>query len=533
MSSQKSLALAGVGIAFLVGAGYAASRWLVGGELTPLAAAELISQEAVITGYLSTDPNDWSQLERVGIPQSLLENNWKKARQEMFAGTKIDYARDLQPWLGGMAFAIIPDATTQELSEPGFLAIFGIKNKLKAYAFLKKVEQEAKNIQKTDYHGITIRESQDSSEPSYVAVVGNKILVATNRQVIEQAIDTDKGLPSLADREETKAAFSEKLALKNSLGQIYLTNYPQLIKSLAQSQNNSELDALPVWDEVNYIVVGIGAENQSLRLQSITQLNSERLTQGFSQPSGKLLAQLPENTISLVNGSSINQIWSNTVTQLEADRTVNGYLNMLRGGLQMSSGLDLDRDIFGWMDGEFAVGLISTQTAIIPGLGFGLGGAMLFETKQPDLAKQTLAKLENLLQLSVGGAPNQIEIQGKTMTQWREPQSNFTLAYGWLDNNSLMFAVGEEVAESLGTKSLAKNTKFKAIAKQLPNKNFGYFYLDMDPIATGINGLSDYQKQEITPEAIELINSIDSIGATSTMSSPTTVRGDLAIRFKH
>jgi hypothetical protein len=200
--------------------------------------------------------------------------------------------------------------------------------------------------------------------------------------------------------------------------------------------------------------------------------------------------------------------------------------------LQMA-GVDLERDIFGWMDGEYAFGLIPTQTQIIPELGFGLGGAMLLETKQSDVAKEALAKLENLLQLSLGLTPNETKINGKTMTQWSEPYSNFTLTYGWLDDNSLMFAVGDRVAESIGTKPLTKSDKFDKFAKQLPNNNLGYVYLDMNPITKIINSLPESQKRSITPETLELINSIDSIGATSTMPNPTTIKGDVAIDFKN
>lgn len=72
--STKSLALTGIGIAVLIGAGYVASQWIFGRELTPLAAAELIPQDAVVTGFVVTNPNNWSQLEQVGIPPSLLNN---------------------------------------------------------------------------------------------------------------------------------------------------------------------------------------------------------------------------------------------------------------------------------------------------------------------------------------------------------------------------------------------------------------------------------------------------------------------------
>jgi hypothetical protein len=408
------------------------------------------------------------------------------------------------------------------------LGVLGIKNKLKAYQFFKKIEKETKNLQKTEYRNITIAEDRDSTKPSYLAMLGNRVMFASSRKIIEKAIDTYKGSPSLADDATTKAAFTERLNLEHSLGQIYLTNYSSLMKSVSDNRLNNS----PIVDEIEYAVLGIGAQGESLHGQSLTKLNSDRLTQGFDRPSGKLLAKLPENSITVVNGSHLDRIWTNATSVLAADPNLNGSLNMMRGGLQMA-GVELERDIFGWMDGEYAFGLIPTQTQIIPELGFGLGGAMLLETQQSDVAKEALTKLENLLQLSMGLTPTETKINGKTMTQWSEPYSNFTLTYGWLDGNSLMLAVGDRVAESIGTKPLTKSDKFDKFAKQLPNKNLGYVYLDINPIAKIINSLPEEEKESITPETIELINSIDSIGGTSTMPNPTTIKGDIAISFKN
>jgi hypothetical protein len=430
-----------------------------------------------------------------------------------------------------MAVAMIPNTESQATSKPELLGILGIKNKYKAYQFLQKFDQEAKNTQTTEYKGIKISENPDLSGFKYIAVIGNQAVFADNRGVIEEAINAYRGESSIADSKETKAAFAESLELQSSLGQIYLTNYQTLIKSVERTDTNSQLSTSPILDEVKYMVLGIGTEENSLHWRSLTKFNSEQLTKGFEPPSGKLLAQLPETSISVVNGSNINQIWTNTVSLLAADQNLNSFLNMLRGGLQMSSDLDLDQDIFSWMDGEYAFGVVPTQTAIIPELGFGLGGAMLIETQQKEVAQQTLVKLDNLLQDFAGIKPSQVKIQGKSMTQWREPASNFTLTYGWLDDRSIVFTLGEQVIESLGTKSLAKSDKFNSLTRQLPAKNLGYVYLDMKPLAKLINLGS--QSPEIPPTTIKLINSIDSLAATSTMLNSTTVQGDINLQFKN
>lgn len=96
--NTKSLVFAGLGVAILTGVGYAGSRLILGSELTPLSAAEFIPQEAFVTAYISTDADNWQQLERAGIPPSLLQNSWKQTQQGVLADTQIDYGKDIQPW---------------------------------------------------------------------------------------------------------------------------------------------------------------------------------------------------------------------------------------------------------------------------------------------------------------------------------------------------------------------------------------------------------------------------------------------------
>jgi hypothetical protein len=82
---------------------------------------------------------------------------------------------DIKPWLGGAMFAMLPDQDKDDL-----LVIFGVKNKLKAYNFLQKLEkQEKQPIEKIDYQGITIFENTNLQKDfSYAALIDNKIILA-------------------------------------------------------------------------------------------------------------------------------------------------------------------------------------------------------------------------------------------------------------------------------------------------------------------------------------------------------------------
>lgn len=526
----KTLIFTGIGIVLFGGTAYATKDLILGTELTPLGAAEFISSEALMTAYISTDQERWMQLEGLNIPSSILNNSWQKTQQELFANTTISYSQDIQPWLGNIALAIVPSNNPQASSEPEFLGIIGIKNKLKAYQFLQKIAQETKSIEEQRYRGVKIIEQPDESV--YLATMGDRVLLSDRLAVIKQGIDTYKGSPSLADHEPSQAAFTANLDLQNPLGQIYLTNYSGLINSAQSQETNSQIGELPIFDEVEYLVLGLGTQGQSLQGRSLSKLSSGRMTQGFTPSSGKLLDRLPENSITVLNGSNINQIWTNTTAILAEDPNLDGSLKMMRGGLKMTTGLDLERDIFNWMDGEYTFALIPTKTAIIPQLGFGLGGVFLWETQQQKLAQQSLVKLENLWQSDTGLTPTQIQMRNKTMTQWHEPLTGFTLTYGWLDDQSLMLAVGDQVAELIDTKSFKNSEHFKSLAQQLPQNNLGYTYLDMKPIANLINNLAKVQPSLVPPETMALINSVDSVVATTTIPNSTTIQGDLAIRFK-
>jgi hypothetical protein len=113
----------------------------------------------------------------------------------------------------------------------------GVKNKLKAYNFLKKLEkQEKQPIEKIDYQGITIFENTNLQKDfSYAAVVDNKIILAMEYQTIKQAIDAYQNKSSLANLDNTKQIFSRQINIKDPLAQVYLTNYGELLKNIAPS----------------------------------------------------------------------------------------------------------------------------------------------------------------------------------------------------------------------------------------------------------------------------------------------------------
>lgn len=536
VKKRNYLPIIGVGIV-CVGIGYYVShRFLSGSELTLNEAVKLIPQQAVAIGYISTKEEDWSQLQEVGIPNDLLQKQIDRLKNELFTNSNITYEGDIQPWLGGAVIALLPPSETQAINDEKTLIIFGIKNKLKAYDFLKKLETEAKEkIKKTNYQGIDILEASSSLQNiAYSAIVGDRIVLSLDRSSLEAAIDTQKGKSSLASDKNVQELISQPLNIDHPLAQFYFVNYGKFLQDIAQQGSPSPINGLS-FDYLNSVAIGMGTKDKSLHFQTLTKFDPKKLTLDYSASKNTILSQFPDNTILFFSGNSVDKIWSNTIAQLGKIPEFNSSLSQARSTLSLTTGIDLDKDIFSWMNGEFAVGIVPTKTPIIPQLGMGLGAAIAFDTSDANTAKTSFSKLERLMQQNLGLLSSQKNIDGKMMTEWREPTSNMALSYGWLNDNRLLLTVGDSVTEAIELskqKSLDKNSKFQAIVKQLPNDNLGYFYLDLEPIVGAINKLPESQKNGIDPDALTLLNSVSGIGSTTTMEDKSSSQTDFLVRFK-
>jgi hypothetical protein len=447
------LPILGVGaVVAAAGGAYLYFQGILGKELKPSEAARIIPQNALMAGYVTTDSETWSQLSKFGTPeaQKIIQENLQTIQKEAFpAEENISYEKDIQPWIGGVMLAFLPEQTQSRVQQPAtesgeFLAIIGIKDKLKALDFAKKQTQKAdqKSVE-NDYQGIKITEVTDKDNNKYSwANFENYIVVSPEKQTIEKAIDAYKGKPSLAQKTGTNEIFSDKLTLKNSLAQIYITDYSSLIGQASAAGNTPLPPAtLQQLQQIGGMVMGVGVEDQGLRMQALAKLapNAQEIK---TKPSkGEIISQFPANTIAFVSGSGIKDTWTQVVTQADKDPQVKTIVDSVRQSLQ-SANLDADRDVFGWMDGDFAIGALDTGAGNLQAYDPGLGGAIVIESSDRKTAQQTLDKLQNLLQSYAGTniTFNQKNLQGTDVTEWSFAGVGNILSYGWL-NNSLTIAI--------------------------------------------------------------------------------------------
>ncbi|MEG4587612.1 DUF3352 domain-containing protein [Microcoleus sp. MOSTC5] len=505
----------------------------------PQDSAKVVPDEAMMAAFISPNPQALSKLQRFGTPgaQKLVGQGLKAFQEQSLAGTQIDFDRDLKPWLGGVMVALLPPDAAANTEPPKLLVIVSVKNKISAWNFANKLKsQPGATTQETEYKGVKIYEVAEPTGKRYsVALLNDQLVMAPLKKPVELAIDTFKGEPSLATQQSTTKFFAESAGVKNPIATVYIADYPAAIEQL---KANLPADIQLPWTvfsqfkQVKSLVAGIGADSEGLRVKTIAQLDP-KLVQQNPQFASKLLPRFPDETIALIGGKGIDKIWSQATAEAKDSPEVDRGVQQVRDSFKRLD-LDADRDVFGWMNGEFAIGAIGSNQGILSQLG--MGAAMIFETSDRPAAEATLKKLDAIAKSNptVSVAPRQV--QGKEVTEWQIPQQGTLFGHGWLNENSVFVAFGGplvDVITATPPQPLSSSPSFQAIATSLPQANQGYFYIDMEKTMSWANQyLLAVQPNLVSPPAAELLNSLRGVSVATASTAPSTAQLEMLFAFK-
>ncbi|WP_392532095.1 DUF3352 domain-containing protein [Nostoc sp. C117] len=552
--SKSKFLIPAVGVAVVLAGSIAAYTYLKGssgGSSDALGSAKVVPSTALMATYITTDSQAWAKLQQFGTPeaQKLVAKGLENFNKEMFSDSNVSYEKDIKPWAGGVMIALLPpngvkpvadlkspsgapNAPANVQQEPNILIVVGIKDKISALNFANKLKsQKGVKFQESDYQGEKIIETTENGKPTYSVVLNNSQLVlAPEKQAVEKAIDTFKGQSSFASKEGASSIL-KGVEVKNSLAQIYVPDYAAMIQQLAAtSPQATQLppQTLAQLKQVKSVVAGIGVDDAGVRVKAIANLDPQLIKYQYQSTPGNIIRQFPTNTFALVSGNGISRGWETVVEQSKETPELKQALEQVRSQLKFVN-LDLDKDIFGWMNGEFALGAIPSNQGVLASVGFG--GALVFDTSDRKTAEATLTKLDTLAKTQQINISNR-KIGGKDVTEWQIPQQGALLAHGWLDQDTVFLAVGGPVAEAIAdskSESLDKSDAFKAVTGSLQKPNGGYFYLDMDKTKTlpVVNSLLSSD-----PNTNTILSSIRGFGITATSPDKSTSELEMLLALK-
>jgi len=525
-------------VAILAAGGAAAYYYLTpGSRATPLETAEVVPDEAILAAYVTTDEATWGQLRQFGTPeaQKIVTEQLNAVRQDILSETNVDFDKDLKPWLGDVMVAVLPSENPEATEDEAFdiLTVVNIKDKIKALNFSRRVkEQEGAEIAESNYKGVTISQVTEANGTTYsLAVLGDRLALSFQDPTLRAAIDTFKGEASLASQPEAEALLEEGVDLDTPLAQVYILDYAALVQqSIAASEEEATIspEALQQLQQIESMVYGVGIADLGVQVRGVAIAAPDADLGRFPNASGEIVSQFPADTLALVSGAGVSDIWNQIVERSSASPDSQGAIAIFRGALS-SVGLT-DSEIFGWMDGEFAIGVIPSPQGFAQ---TGLGGAIIIETSDRAAATAALEKLQNLAQSNTPLPINisDRDLEGTTVTDWTVPQAvpGPLLSYGWIEEDTVFVALGGLAEMVVGDPETALDNGelFARITDILPDANAGYVYVNGQQ-ALQLMQMAG-QTGQIPPDVMAGFSSIDGWAATIAMPDPTEIRFDLAI----
>lgn len=513
------------------GVTYLYLRFFQGEELTTLEGSTVIPEQALMATFVSTDSQVWANLQINDKSPKILSKTMEKLPEEIFGQTDINYQKDVQPWLGNMMFGFLPSVNNNyEL-----LGVFGIKNKLQALQFANQIRQNKNYKFKIgNYQGFTIIESyKNAKESLYYALIDNKLVVTKQRKIMELAIDTCQGMPSFNNHN-----FPENLSLKNTVANIYIPDYLRIVKEeIYDSSLSQKIPATTIkkLGAVKSVLIGIGLEEKTIHLQAIAQIDNQIIKSKFTPRNSEIINQIPQETLFLLTGNDLKTSWLKGAEQAQEIPEFNYWLSESRNFFKILN-LDLDREIFGWLDGEFAFGISGANEGLFKNFaGLNVAGTIVLETQDRPTALLTIAKVEKLAKKTDLIEINTKKIENKIVTEWTTFPQEIVLSYTWKNDKTFLMTLGSPLNKLLNIKrenSLINKPKFEEIIAPLPALNLGYFYLDMEQLMSILNTFPITKNQPLPPEINSILNSFQGIALTSTMRNETTGQFDLIFSIK-
>lgn len=502
---------------------------------------KVVPGEAIMATFVSPTPRALSQLQNFGTPetQALIGQGIQAFQQQSLAGTAINFNRDIQPWMGGVMVALLPRDPVKPASEPQLLMVVGIKNQWKAWLFAQKLKASSDiEIQQSQYRGITLSHYLEKSGKQYhVAVVNDQLVIAAHPEPVKRAIDTFRGSPSLVSLSGQSNLFLKSANLSHPLVIVLIADYDRFTKEVATTwpeASDLSLSPLSSLTSIQSVIFAVGVEPEGLRLKAIAQLRPTATISRRSPEFGEMVNRFPTETLAFVNSHDLHQLWLQFLSLGKNNPALENLTRQIRLGLQAID-LDADTDVFGWMDGEFALGAIASEKGVLAALG--LGGVLLIETSDRPAAERMLNKLDAIIANS--NPPINIEqnvLAGVEVTEWNDPKQGTLFGHGWLSSNLMFVAFGGPVVEAITQKPqhpLNQSQQFQSISKFLPSPHHSYVYLDMEKITGWAMGyLLASPAISLQPNRMMMLNSIRGLGISATFPDVSTVEVEMVLVLK-
>ncbi|HTL89523.1 MAG TPA: DUF3352 domain-containing protein [Leptolyngbya sp.] len=507
--------------------------------------ANAIPQDALMVVSVSTDPGKWQQLREFGTPrsQAAFDQNLAQMRDRFLASRGLDYQRDVQPWIGKevtLAFlspqagVVVPppgQAATPPNPQPTVM-VLPIADALKAKAVLEQSPAtKGGKWTERDYKGVKVRENQASpTQSASIAVLDTtQVLVANNPTAIEQAINTVKGGASLAQTPGYGDALTQ-IQSDQAIARLYV-NIPAAANTSAANSNRAvPPQTLAQLQQNQGLAATATLANEGIQFKSISWLKPDSQRKFDPSNNAKMMpTRLPADTLMMASGGNLNRFWQDYTQGVSANPIQFVNPEALKQGVRTTVGLDLEKDLLNWMQGEYSLALLPASQGAPANLPASL--VLMIQTNDRRAAESTLKKLDDVMANKYAFKVEESKIEGQSVINWSLPAAGVNITHGWLNGDVAFLSLGAPVAGSFlpkPTTTLAENELFRNSTQSDLGANNGHFFVDMDRVLK----LQNFPLLQIPVANRTVLEAIRSIGVTAAITSDRTSRYDVFVSLQ-
>lgn len=468
------------------------------------AAAIFVSQKAPVMVSMLVNPERLPAFERDG--------ELSKLKTNLLANTGIDYQEDIKPWLGNeITLAVTSldiDRDFENGQQPGYLMALATTEPEKSREFVEvlfsKRALAGANLATEQYKGVKLiydnqippthttpveKEKVKKQNPLAGAVVGKSfVLFANDPKVLREAINNVQAAElNLTSSSKYQQAIQQ---LSKEAVAVAFLNLPtvakwQGLKPEAQIYDNQIISLVSNSK-------GLLAETALLAKEKTSPPSAQ-----LSKPVGAL-QYIPGTAGLAVAGSNLNGLGDSNLAQLWQQVTValsaspEDIISRLLPPLvdvEKQRGINWRKDIFNWVQGEYAIGLLPRKEQTTPD--------WIFVAEKSDGTAAAISHLDELAS-SAGLSLNSFTVNEQKISAWTQLnaavnksdevkdrelfaiQAKVLGARADLGNYEIFASSVEAMDQALTAKnnSLINSRNFQDSIAAIPQPNQGYVYLD-------------------------------------------------------
>ncbi|MEG4628526.1 DUF3352 domain-containing protein [Microcoleus sp. AR_TQ3_B6] len=488
---------------------------LAGGPTTTPAAAVFVSKQTPLLASMLVNPDRLEALRQVfATPEQRSRSHaeFEQIKKSLLANTGLDYSRDIQPWIGD---EITLAVTTPDLErdsnngqQTGFLLAVSSQNVDRSQQFLesywRKQSRAAKTVQSEIYKGVQINYKKvptankknsalspfnplslpkTTLPPSFAtAAIGDSsdsgnnlsfVLFANSPNVIRDAINN----VAAANLNLNNSPNYQKAFQQLSQGRIALAfvNLPQ-----SQTGQNPQVS-------LNSLAVAVGVNRRGLLAQTALVTSRENTASPTLSEPVKALQYIPSASPFAVASTDLRNFWADLSSAVSTNAEVSKLVDRTFADIQQVWGVNLQQDIFNWVQGEYALGVLPNSSN---------SADWIFAAEKSADSQKDLDKLDEIArskEYSIGS----FTLRNQKITAWTQLTTSQNLGkknkrksaieteakgvratVGKYEIFTTSVEAMDAALEAAETGSLVANQDFQTSIEPLPPSNDGYFYLD-------------------------------------------------------